>query len=117
MDQKKKEKISFATFLLSGFLFILGGITLIEDDKLVLGGIQLLAGVFNLAIILFKNPVTKTKLEIVILVFNILVATTVAIDYIMEGRKFLQYAWFLAAFLSTVALVFRMKKYPNKLRN
>lgn len=117
MDQKKKHKISLATFLLSGFLFVLGGITLIEESKLVLGGIQLLAGVFNIAVLAYKNPVVKAKLEIVILTFNVLVAITVAIDYILEGRKFLQYAWFLTAFLSAITLVVTYRKHRQSTKS
>ncbi len=117
MALNKKQRLSLITFLLSGFLFILGGITLLEEEKIILGSIQILAGISNIVILVFKNPSIKGKLEFVILLFNVVVATTVAFDYISEGRKYLQYAWFLAAFLSGVALVMTRKHRTSTVRN
>lgn len=117
MALNKRQRLSLITFLISGFLFILGGITLLEDEKIILGSIQILAGISNLVILAIRNPSIKTKLELVILLFNVIVAITVAIDYILEGRKYLQYAWFLAAFLSGVALVMTRKHRTGTIEN
>jgi len=109
MALTKRQRLYIITFLLSGFLFILGGISLLEEKKILLGSIQILAGLCNLIVLGFKNPLIKNKLELIILLFNIVVAITVALDYVMQGKKYLQYAWLLAAILSGIALL-RMRK-------
>ena len=110
MESPKKQKINLFTFILSGILFVMGGLLLILEDKTWLGVIQVIAGAFNFGVAILKSRKFKSWLELVILFFNILVAASVAWDYILEGKKYLQYAWIMAALLSAIAMIITLRK-------
>ena len=58
-------------FLLNGFLFLMGGITLLEEAKVVLALIQLIAAITNLAMLpRFIPEVRKLYLSIIVLIID-----------------------------------------------
>lgn len=111
MKPERKERINRLVFTLNGFLFVLGGIAPLIEGKLFLGGIQLAAGLFNLLLLLpFTQIRTRVWLNRVVLLLNIVVAISVALDYISAGKRFIQYVWFLAALGSFIALWIQVKR-------
>ncbi len=114
MESKKKQRISLFTFILSGVLFTMGGLLLIAESKIWFGLLQLAAGIFNFGAVAFRKKAIRARLELVVFLFNILVALSVAWDYMLAGKQYLQYAWFMAALLSCIALIITVrKKYVN----
>lgn len=98
-------------FALNGFLFILGALEPWQQGKVLLGSIQLIAGGLNLALLpAFLSPKTKQWLNQLVLLMNVAVAISIAWDQIAAGKRFIQYAWLLAAFASLVALLVQLKK-------
>lgn len=113
MESSRKQKFNRFTFILSGTVFTLGGLLLIMDGKLWLGLIQIVAGVFNYSAVALQKRQIQKKLEVMVLIFNILVSVSVAWDYILEQKQYLQYAWLLAAGLSLVAMIITLRKRNN----
>lgn len=73
--------------------------------------LQLLAAFLNLSMLVpFKSRPMKGKLELGILVMNILVALSIAIDYILIGKTYIQYAWMLVAIMSCVTLLIKLRR-------
>ena len=95
-------------FVLNGMLFLLGAWGFINDQKLFFAAIQLLASLLNFGMIWnLRKGLNKSWLELTILFMNIIVALTVAIDYIQAGKTYIQYAWFFAAFMSAIAFLIK----------
>jgi len=115
VNSKRKDKFSKIAFLLNGILFLIAGIGLVNDSKLTLGILQLFAAILNLAMIInFKNERAKGILEYAILTMNIIVSLSIALDYILLGKSYIQYAWIIAAFVSLIALIKRRKSLASK---
>ncbi len=111
MDNKRKERLTKIAFFFNGFLFLMGGIGLIGEDKIAFGSIQILAGIINLAMLIrFKNETLKDRLNWLILLMNVIVALSVALDYHWAGKQYIQYAWVLAAVMSVVAMVVQWRR-------
>lgn len=110
MNQKKHKPIERITFLLNGFVFILNGVILTSDLKLIFGLIQILAGISNIIMLAVKIERTKQKLYYLIFVLNILVALATSFDYFILGKKYIQYVWILIALLSLITLIMHSKK-------
>lgn len=99
------------SFLLSGFLMLMGGLSMLEQDKLAFAAIQLIAAALNLAILIrFKSTRLLKMLNKAILLMNVLVCASVGVDYTLAGKDYIQYVWFFAAVLSLVALQVRYNK-------
>ena len=117
MKQERKERINRLVFTLNGFLFVLGGIPLLLEGKPFLGAVQLTAGLANLLLLLpIKQIRAKVWLNRVVLFLNIVVAISVALDYISSGTRFIQYVWLLAALGSVIALWIQVKREKTKLK-
>lgn len=114
MNSEKKARIIKITFILNAFLFLLGGIDLIELQQPIFGSLHLLAGFSNLLLVItFKNEILKKKLNYLVLIFNIIVATTIAINCFNNGKQYIQYAWILAALLSLLVLLTQLKQQKS----
>ncbi|MBX2841590.1 MAG: hypothetical protein KTR26_07445 [Flammeovirgaceae bacterium] len=48
---------------------------------------------------------------------NIIVATSVSLDYYLSGKMYIQYAWVLAAVFSLVALIVEFRKRKVLIHN
>jgi len=108
---KNKVKFTNLAFAVNGFVFLLGGILLLEDDKSVMALIQWLAFLLNLAMVLsFWKKRVMERLNYSILFMNVVACLSMAIDTIISGKSYLQYAWILAGIISIVALVFHYRK-------
>ncbi len=107
----RKEKLTRAAFLLNGFLFLMGGVDLVQNEKIVFAAIQLIASLLNFGVLAgFKNEKIKKNLNTLILLMNVVVSLSVGIDYHLSGKSFIQYAWYLAALVSIIALVVQLRK-------
>ena len=107
----RKKILTRVAFSLNGALFLLGGIVLIDEGKLVLGIIQLLASILNISMIIkISNKQKVEKLNYVILAMNVVVCLSIAIDYMLANTSYIQYVWILAAIVSLIALLIQMKK-------
>jgi len=81
------------------------------EDKPVFGIIQILASVPNFGVLLSsRNKTANEALKFSTLVMNIIVCLSIGIDAVLSGKTYIQYAWFLAALISTIALVIQLKK-------
>ncbi len=108
---KKKNRLELVAFSLNGFLFLLGGVVLIDENKIVLGIIQLVSSLLNiLMIVRIRNKKRVEKLNHAILVMNVIVCISVGIDYMLANKTYIQYAWFFAAVVSLVALIIQIRK-------
>lgn len=108
---KKKNKLNIIAYSLNGLLFLMGGVLLINDGKLIFATIQLLASILNIIMVLKIRKKRKIeKLNYIILAMNIIVCISVAIDYILANKSYIQFVWFFAAVLSFVALILQMKR-------
>ncbi|MBR9920466.1 MAG: hypothetical protein GYB31_06470 [Bacteroidetes bacterium] len=116
MDTEKKKRVLKIAFLLNGFLFLLGGVGLVQDGKWGMAVLQFLAAAFNIMMVLplFKESV-KTRLNVLILGMNVMVTASIAWDYHLSGANYIQYAWLTAAVMSLLALFvyLKKKKPPN----
>lgn len=111
MNQQRKERITRAVFVLNGFLFLLGGVGLLNDGKIVFGIAQIIASVLNFGMLSkFRKTEYKYLLELLILVVNVIVCVLIAIDYIQMGKMYIQYMWIIAAIISTIALIVKLVK-------
>jgi len=111
MKSKNKKKFTRIAFILNGFLFLMNGIVLINDNQLVFGLLHLVAVIFNFGMLYnFKNFKVNESFDYIIFVLNIIICIIVAIQYIEAGKSYIQYAWFIAALFSTIALILKIKK-------
>ena len=111
MRDKKKKKLFIITFLLNSFLFALTGFDVISDAKVSLGLVYLLASFANLIMGLSSNKEKlRAILHYIVLFMNVLVALSLGIDSIVAGKNYIQYAWFLAALMSLIALILQWKR-------
>jgi hypothetical protein len=107
----KKNRFTKLAFSINGLLFLMGGISLINDGKSILGVIQLLASIFNITMILkIRNKSSIEKLNYIILAMNIVVCLSIAIDNILAGKLYIQFVWIIAAIVSLVALILQIKR-------
>ena len=89
----------------------MGGILLAGDGKYAFALIQILTAVLNIAMLLrITNSKTVNKLNYAILIMNVVVCLSIAIDSFMVGKSYIQYAWIIAAIVSFVALLVQVKK-------
>lgn len=110
-----KNKLARIAFALNGSLFLMGGILLAGDDKYAFALIQILAAVLNIAMLLrITNSKTVNKLNYAILIMNVVVCLSIAIDSFMVGKSYIQYAWIIAAVVSFVALLIQVKKNRSR---
>ena len=108
---KNKKKVAKIAFIINGFLFLMNGIVLINENQLLFGLLYLLAVIFNFGMLYnFKNFKVNESFDYVIFVLNIIISIIVAIQYIQAGKSYIQYAWFIAALFSTIALILKIKK-------
>ncbi|MCB0476114.1 MAG: hypothetical protein KDC69_10575 [Flavobacteriaceae bacterium] len=113
--QSSKNNILRFLFLLNGALFILGGIGLLQDEKIILAIFQLLAAALNIGMFAnFKRQKNKKSLELAILGMNIIVALSIGFDYLFSGKSYIQYAWFLVAII-TVFVFIKIAGKPSDL--
>lgn len=111
MNAKIKNKLNRIVFLLNGFLFLLGGIVLIDETKWTFGVLHFLGSALNLGMIIkFENKKTKEIIEYAVLAVNVVVSLAIAIDYQLAGKAYIQYAWLMAAIMSSVALGIHIKR-------
>lgn len=103
---KNKAKLTDLAFVINGFVFLLGGSLLLEEGKSIMALIQWLAFLLNLAMVLkFWKRRVMERLSYSILFMNVVACLSMAIDAIISGKSFIQYAWILAALISIIALV------------
>lgn len=118
MDNKRKKRLSNVVFLLNGFLFALGSFGFLEEGKSLLGSIQLLAALSNIAMLIpFKQQNIKPLIIYLIFILNIMIATAVAIDLLKSGKAYIQYVWFLSAIISFIALIIHYNKRKIALKD
>lgn len=111
MNNKIKNRFLRLAFLLNGLIFLFAGAMLISDNKVVFGILQLLASILNLSMIIhFRNENAKKKIEYAILIANIIVSLSIAIDYILSGKLYIQYMWIMAAVMSAIAVIIQVKR-------
>ena len=114
-SKTRKEKLLRFTFILNGFIFLMGGISAMGVGKLWLGAPQLLAGIFNLLMVVqFLGTNPKKYINYLIYLMNAVVAIFVCMDYIQSGTQYIQYVWMFVAVMSLFALVVSYTK-ENKL--
>lgn len=106
-----KHKLTTAVFVINGILFFLGAAGLFEDGKVVFGTIQLVAGICNMAILTSsKKSHRRHIINLVILLMNVMVAGSIAWDYTMAGKQYIQYAWLVAALMSLTVFAVQLRK-------
>lgn len=111
MNSKTKAKLFRFSFLLNAFIFFIGGLSFLEEGKHALAILQFITALFNLFMLLKKlSPKKRITLNYIILILNILVATSVAFDYYFMGKEKIKYLWFFAAIMYTVALIVQVRK-------
>lgn len=106
-----KHKLSTIVFIINGLLFFLGGAGLLSEGKYVFGLIQVVAGISNMAILVgTRKSHRRHILNLVILLMNVLVAGSIAWDYTLAGKQYIQYAWLVAALMSLAAFAIQLRK-------
>lgn len=92
-------------------MFLMGGVSLLEEGKTLLATIQLVAAGTNLAMIPRFIPDQKKRyLGMVVLAMNVVVNGSIFYDNLVAGKNYIQYVWLLAAVMSLVALVVMYRK-------
>ena len=87
---------------------------MLEENKPVFGIIQFIAGFSNLLmLIMLDRKTARSFLNYIILVFNILVAASVAVYYFLSDSRYVKYAWILVTALYILVLVIQIKKTPK----
>jgi len=110
-NAEKKVKLTKIVFGLNGVLFLMGGVSLLEEGKTLLATIQLVAAGTNLAMIPRFIPDQKKRyLGMVVLAMNVVVNGSIFYDNLVAGKNYIQYVWLLAAVMSLVALVVMYRK-------
>lgn len=90
---------------------MLGAYSLISDQKLWFAIIQLIAAIFNfLMLIPVKNILVKHRISQLVFLMNVIVALSISIDSIQQGKQYIQYVWMVAALCSLIALILFSKK-------
>lgn len=115
MKPKLKAKLFRFSFLINAFIFFTGGLSLLEEGKYALAILQFVTALFNLFMLLKRlSPKRRITLNYIILILNILVAASVALDYYFMGKEKIKYLWFFAAFMYTVALIVQVRKQRSR---
>ena len=104
-------------FALNGFLFALGGFTLINEHAIWSGLIQIFASLLNFSILLKSiNIRWRSRINEAILIMNIVVALSIASNYHTSGKSYIQYAWLMTALMSFVVLFLYFRKKGESIR-
>lgn len=107
----RKKRLVSITFAINGFLFLMGGLSLIFEDKIIFGMIQLLASMLNiLMIVKIRSEKPIVKLNLGVLVMNVIVCISIALDNMLADTSYIQYAWIVAAMASLVAFFIQIKR-------
>ena len=112
MNPERKARLQKMVFVLNGSLFLLGSYDLLGQGKLLFAVLQALAAALNFIMLLSiaRQRYSKT-MSTLLLLMNVLVALSIAFDYhFHQGKEYIQYAWVLAALISVLALVLKLKK-------
>ena len=111
IKENRKRKISRILFILNSFLFLISGIDLLTNNKLIFASLQIFAAMLNLSMIVeFKHKQINKKIELLVLVMNIIICIFMAFDYIQSGKSYIQYIWMFAAIMSAIALLIQLQK-------
>ena len=106
MAFNQKERLIRMSFLLNGFLFVLGALELITSGRVPFGLFQ--GGIAVMNFLLYskgREAITKKLLTYGILIANIVVYLTTVSEKVNAGKQLVQYAWLIAAIMTTVALI------------
>ena len=114
MKKAKRKRLSKIVGALNGALFLMGAFSLFGEGKIFFGVLQLIASVFNfIGLARFGNLNVNFFFQQAILLMNVIVALSVAIDYVNKGTQYIQYVWMLTALLSLgVFVLFLRRKVP-----
>lgn len=117
MNPTTRAKLFRFSFLLNAFIFLIGALGLFEQGKNGLAILQFVTVLFNLYMFFKKLSPTKNRmLNYIILILNILVAASVAIDYHIMGKDRIKYLWFIAACMYLVALIVQVRKAKTSIK-
>ena len=115
MDQARKDLLIRVSYLMNALLFFMGGFVLIEDERVLFAIIQFIASSLNLLGFLFAlDRRVAFRFKQSVLLVDILVAMSVAVNYAQEGRQYIQYAWAVAAVFTLVALIVLSRKEATR---
>lgn len=111
MNPSRKARLQKIAFVLNGSLFLLGAYGMWEQGKWLFASLQLAAGVLNLLMLLavLRQRYSHTMASLLLLM-NVLVAVSVAVDYFLAGKDYIQYVWLLTALISAVVLLLRWRR-------
>ena len=97
-------------FMLNGVMFLLGGLLLFKGGEFLLGGILLLATLPNISRLMVERETRSTdQINYSILAMNVIVCLSMALDEILSGQSFIQFAWLAVAVISILALVLQLR--------
>ena len=105
----RKKKFTRIVFILNGLLFLLAAFDYASQTLWAFTTLHFTAAMLNLSMIKkFRSEKRKELFSYGILLMNIIVPIALAMDCIAQGKQYIQYAWFLAALMSTVVLILKI---------
>ena len=115
-SSKKQRSIRFV-LIVNAFTLFMGGLHFVGDGKIGFGSLQFITAALNVAL-LFTNTPARTSYCLYLLLFalNILIAISIAYDYIQQGSKYIQYMWMLTAGITLGASIVFARKNKTTLQ-
>ncbi|RYZ94759.1 MAG: hypothetical protein EOP47_27190 [Sphingobacteriaceae bacterium] len=99
MDPVKKERLNKIAHILAGGIILLHGVEKFEDGHKASALFFLIAGVAFLAVAIFHHRLVRyiKSADLIFSVIEGLLAIIVAVDFIHQGKNYIQYMYFFAA--------------------
>lgn len=109
-----KKKLFIFSFIMTSVPLVLAGTDTLDQGKAVFGTIYVLCGLIyaSFAFLAMKKDVNDNKW---VTLFGSLILLIVALDYFLQGKKYLPYAYLAASVLSLIPWLVKKLKKQNEM--
>ena len=110
-----KKKLFIFSFFMTAFPLVLAGLDALDQGKALFGSVYLACGLVYvyLAFIAVRKQLESNDW---LTFFGTLVLLFVALDYFIQGKKYLPYAYLLAAVLSLTPIFVKRHKQSSGIK-
>lgn len=110
-----KRKLFVFSFFMTAFPLVLAGLDALDQSKTLFGSVYLACGLVYvyLAFVAVRKEISGNH---GVTLFGALILLIVMLDYFLQGKKYLPYAYLAAAVLSLTPILVKRFKQNNEIK-
>ena len=108
MSSSRKNKFKAAPYLLNAVVFFVGGIGSLEQERFYFALLLFLISLVNLLVIKTSD---RNLANFIVMILNSVFALILAVELVVEGKKYIQYLWVAVCILSAIVALIALRKY------